>query len=187
MLFALVGAIQAADAKSGADASEPQTLRLEIEVPADIASVWKAFSTAEGLQSWMAPVVHIDLKIGGIMESSYNPAAKMGDPANIKNRILSYAPESMISMQIAQFPPNYRFNKTMAASLWNVFLFERIGENKTRVILLGLGFQEGEEWNGFRKMAAVTNQYALNLLKQRFEKGPVDWEAMLKAARNPKQ
>lgn len=96
--------------KSYISADKQRVVRLEVEIPASISDVWSAFTTAEGLVSWMAPVAATDLKVGGIMEASYNPSAKIGDPANIKNRIISYVSESMLSLQVAQFPPTYPFD-----------------------------------------------------------------------------
>ena len=40
-------------------------LRVEITVPASRSEVWKAFSTSEGLSTWIAPNSVVDLKPGG--------------------------------------------------------------------------------------------------------------------------
>ena len=168
--------------KSCTTADKQRVVRLEIEIPAPISEVWSAFTTAEGLRSWMAPVAATDLKVGGIMKASYNPKAKIGDPANIKNRIISYVPESMLSLQVAQFPPTYPFDTEKAGKLWSVIQFERISEKKTRVILIGLGIEEGEEWDKLHSFSVRANGYSLAMLPKRFTDGPVDWKTMLKQA-----
>ena len=34
---------------------EPQKLVIEVEIPASLSEVWKAFSTSDGLITWLAP------------------------------------------------------------------------------------------------------------------------------------
>lgn len=59
----------------------------EVVVPATLAQLWAAFTTAEGFMGWAAPFAVVDLRIGGSIESSYNAAARPGDAGNIINRM----------------------------------------------------------------------------------------------------
>ena len=59
-------------------------LRHEVVVDADRQTVWNLFTSKAGVESGITPVAWIDLREGGIMETSYNPDAKPGDPNNIK-------------------------------------------------------------------------------------------------------
>ena len=43
----------------------PKQLVIELEVPAPVSEVWKAFSTSEGLSTWLFPHATVDLKPGG--------------------------------------------------------------------------------------------------------------------------
>lgn len=156
--------------------------RLEADIPASLSDVWGAFATDEGLRSWMAPVAAVDMKIGGIMEASYHPDAKIGDPANIKNRILSFAPETMLSLQVSQFPPNYPFDKDKAGKTWSVILFHPISDKVTRVTLLGFGFQKGDDWEKLHQFGIRANSYSLMKLHERFTKGPSDWDKIFEKA-----
>ena len=45
--------------------SGERVLRIETVVPATTESVWKAWTDPQELSKWIAPVVAIDLKIGG--------------------------------------------------------------------------------------------------------------------------
>src|SRR6478752_9448733 len=45
--------------------AEGRMLRIEITVPATRAEVWKAFSTSEGLSTWLAPNSNVELEPGG--------------------------------------------------------------------------------------------------------------------------
>ena len=55
------------DAAAAAPVAEndERVLRIEITVPAARADVWKAFSTSEGLSTWLAPGAVVDLRPGG--------------------------------------------------------------------------------------------------------------------------
>src|SRR5512142_165549 len=65
-----------------------RVLRQEIIVPATLEEVWQALGTAEGLRSWMAPVVDLQLRTGGHWWANYDPAAKITDPSTIRNTVL---------------------------------------------------------------------------------------------------
>lgn len=43
-------------------------LDVEVIVPASQEEVWKAFTTKEGLESWIAPSARVELALGGIWE-----------------------------------------------------------------------------------------------------------------------
>ncbi len=63
--------------------SGERVLRQEAVVAASRARVWEAFSTSEGLRSFVAPVAAIHLEIGGDWEASYDLHGGLGSPANI--------------------------------------------------------------------------------------------------------
>ena len=54
-------------------------LRLEIVVNDSLEDVWKIFTTEQGLKSWMSPVVQLDFRIGGMLQTNYDKNAKIGD------------------------------------------------------------------------------------------------------------
>ena len=54
-----------------------------IEAPVD--SVWAAFTTKEGQESWNVAHAEIDLKIGGKMRTHYDAAGRIGDSNTIEN------------------------------------------------------------------------------------------------------
>jgi hypothetical protein len=60
-----------------------------VSVAAPPQAVWEAISTVEGWKSWAVPVAWAD---GDTFETSYNPAARPGDPMNIKNQFVASVP-----------------------------------------------------------------------------------------------
>lgn len=127
-------------------------------VQATPEQVWAAFTTDVGLISWMVPVAHIDLRIGGTLETSYDANAKIGDPQNIHHRILAFEPNHIFA---ATFDMPAMWPKAHAeGGHWWVLRIEPIAPGWTRVTESILGFGQGEDWDkayrGFEKGDADT-------------------------------
>lgn len=148
----------------------------EAVLPAPVTDVWALFATTEGLRSWLAPVAAIDLRIGGIWETSYDPEARLGDSGNIRNRVLSFLPERMLSIQVAQAPPGFPHADT-AVRLWTVIEFEPAGAGATRVRVSMLGYGRSEADDVLYRFFDRGNAYTLQKLAQRIAEGPTDWSA----------
>ena len=69
----------------------------EVEIDASVDDIWNAFTTTEGLQTWVAPLADIDFRVGGKWRANYNKDGKLGDAKTIENTILCYDPKRMIS------------------------------------------------------------------------------------------
>ena len=97
-LIALAGPLRAQD---------PLVTEGVVDAPPD--SVWKAFTTAAGLESWMAPHASVDLRIGGVMQAVYAPDAQVGGPSTIENTILAYEPTRMLAIRVSRAPEGFPF------------------------------------------------------------------------------
>jgi uncharacterized protein YndB with AHSA1/START domain len=142
-------------------------LDFEVIVPASRQRVWEAFTTKEGMESWIAPSARVDLSIGGIWEVGY-PGAQPGG-----GTILSYMPMEMLSLH-AMAPeefPTVRKEGTIA-----VFFFDRLAEGQTRVRLAQIGWKSGVEWDKAFDYLSQGNAILLNMLAERFTNGPTDWK-----------
>jgi uncharacterized protein YndB with AHSA1/START domain len=151
-----------------------RVLRHEVVAPVPIGEVWKAWSTSEGLRSFVAPVVAIDLRIGGIWEASYDPSAQLGDPRNIKNEVLSYLPERMLSVRIHQTPPDFP-HPEFGKQLWTVIELAPFSESSTTVTVTMLGWGDGSGWERVYHLFNRGNHFTLEQLYKRFTEGPREW------------
>ncbi|WP_395647485.1 SRPBCC domain-containing protein [Terricaulis sp.] len=138
----------------------------EAVLPASAHDIWMLFATSEGLRSWLAPVAAIDLRIGGMWEASYDASARLGDPGNIRNRIMSYLPERMLSIQVANAPPGFPHAERVA-ELWTVIELEPVSAGETRVRVSMLGYGEGEADDALWRMFDAGNAYTLQKLGER--------------------
>jgi uncharacterized protein YndB with AHSA1/START domain len=150
-----------ADARNGTG----KVLVLEVTVPAPRAEVWKAFSTSEGLSSWLAPNAVVDLKPGGDWMVRFPGGSSAG------GTIVSFVPqqEIVISALAPEKFPTVRAQRTTAR-----FTLEDHGTG-TLVRLTQTGWKDGDEWDRAYEYLTAGNAQLLATLHRRFVSGPIDW------------
>lgn len=163
------GLLTLTDANAQTKPSEGFTLRHEVIVDAPIEKVWEAFTTKEGLQSWMAPKVEIDLRLGGKMRSVMDANVSVGDDTTIESTILSLEPLRMISLRPTKAPGNFPFPNAMKKA-WSVVYFDRLGERATKLTMIGLGYTDEPESMQMRELFDKGNAMMLERLRERFPK-----------------
>jgi uncharacterized protein YndB with AHSA1/START domain len=168
-ILAAIGACGRAPAQATGDASQPagspQALMIELSIPAPLPEVWKAFTTREGLSSWLAPDVSVELKPGGDWLVKF-PGSTAG------GTIVSFVPEK--ELVISALAPD-RFPHVRAARTRVVFTFTADG-NHTVVRLTQTGWQAGKEWDAAYEYLAAGNAQILGMLHHRYVDGPTDWQ-----------
>jgi uncharacterized protein YndB with AHSA1/START domain len=147
-------------------AAEPLVHEAIIHAP--VQEVWRLFTTAEGMQSWMVARADIDLRIGGLMSTRYAGDGPLGDDKTIVNRILSFEPERMLSIQVTRPPADFRW-KNAVKSMWTVMYFRPMEPGTTSVRIVGLGFDSSEESRQMRAFFAEGNAWTLEQLRKRFQ------------------
>lgn len=142
-----------------------QALVLELTIPAPLPQVWSAFTTREGLQTWLAPDVTVDLHSGGDWLVHFGPSTGGGT-------IVSFVPqqELVVSALAPDKFPHVRAARTRAA-----FRFTSCGARCTTVRLTQTGWQSGPEWDAAYEYLASGNAQLLATLHRRFVTGPIDW------------
>lgn len=165
---------------SRTEPSGERTLCHEIVVPAPIGDVWALWTTSAGLNSWVAPVAAIEPQPGGMFESSYDPGARIGDPGNIRNRVVAISPPRLLAIQVARAPPNFP-HASEVRQLATLIELAPEGPHATRVRVSMLGYGSGEAFDALYGHFSRGNAWTLNRLYERVTRGPVDWRAALQA------
>jgi uncharacterized protein YndB with AHSA1/START domain len=145
--------------------ASPKALIFEVVVPASRPAVWEAFTTSEGLSTWLTPHAVVELKNGGEWTAHY-PGGKTGG-----GTVLSFVSQREIvlaAMAPEQFP-TVRSERTHAR-----FEFED-RDGSTLVRLTQTGWKDGEEWDKAYEYLAKGNPMLLEALRKRFLTGPIDW------------
>lgn len=137
----------------------------EAEIDADIESVWTAFTTNEGLRAWMAPLVEIELAVGGKMKANYDADGRIGDAATIEHTILSFDPKRMLSLKTTGLPERFPF-KEAARSTWSVFYFSELPSSRTKITVVGLGYTDDEASQRMRSFFGTANKLSLDKLNE---------------------
>lgn len=159
---------------SRVEASGERTLCVEAALPAPVAEVWALWSEPEQFRTWLAPVANIDLRPGGTMEAAYDASGHLGDPDNIRNRIVSVEPLQSIVIQVAHPPQGFPNEVRELATLIE---FETVDEQSTRVRVSMFGYRDGQTFDDLYAFFARGNAYTLRKLSERVTSGPTNWEA----------
>src|SRR5580765_6105199 len=156
-----------AAAISVAHAEEDTRLVHEGVVEGPLDQVWAAYTTKAGLESWMVAHAEIELKIGGLMRTRYDPKGTIEDANAIENTILSYEPMRMLSFKVTKAPQGFPFPSAIT-NMWTVVYFEAQLENSTRVRGVSMGFGSDEESKKMREFFNRGNAVTLERLQKRF-------------------
>ena len=147
-----------------------KVLRLEVILPVDKNDVWQLFATDEGLQKWIAPLVHIELKNGGYILSNYDKTKSLSDSSSIKLNIINYLEKELITLKVNL---NNHFSKSVQnedENLQEIIQFESVGPKMTKITSSMIGWGQGEDWfktyNFFEMGNIYTYEELINSLKK---------------------
>jgi len=149
------------------DSSKADNLVLKqsfvVNVPLD--SVWNAYTTKKGWESWATAKAEIDFKINGVIKTNYNKDGEIGDETTITLHVVNYIPHRMLTLQ-AELTKNFpEFMKADEKDLFNMILFEAIEPSKTKVVSYGIGYKNNEKYMSLMKFFIQGNaQSYLNLI-----------------------
>ena len=135
----------------------------EVEIDAKVDVIWNAFTTTQGLQSWVAPLADVDFRVGGKWRANYNKEGKLGDKNTIENTILCYDPKRMISLKATGFPEGFAF-KDAAQDAWSIFYFMPVSDHKTKITIIGLGYTDSEQSQKMLELFEIANKYSMDQL-----------------------
>ena len=149
----------------------PKILRKEAITSTPITDVWTAWTTTEGITSFLAPKANIKLETHGPYEVFFDPEAPLGFRGTEGCKIIGLDTGKMLSSEWKAPPdfPNVRRQK-MRVDIY----FERVLA-LTRVRVAHSGWREGEEWDATYEFFDRTWDLDLARMQHRFSSGPIDW------------
>jgi uncharacterized protein YndB with AHSA1/START domain len=131
------------------------------------AEAWAAFTTRQGLESWMVAKAQVDLRLGGLLRTRYAADGEIGDDATIDSQLLSFDAPRMYSTRIAKPPKGFPFPNAWK-DVWTVVYFESLGPASTKVSVRMLGYTDDEESQKMRAFFQRGNQYTLDKLAAKY-------------------
>lgn len=150
------------------DAGERSLLQ-EVLVEAPVADVWNAYTTSEGWMGWAAPLAEVDLRVGGLIRTHYQPGAAIGDAGTNTLHILSYVPQQLLILQAELEDRWPDVMKEDAEHLMNVIIFEELGKERTRIRSYGVGYRDSPAYDELLGFFAPANEGLFRKLKAMVE------------------
>jgi uncharacterized protein YndB with AHSA1/START domain len=146
-------------------ASPETALRFEVTVPGTLDQVWAAFTTKDGLATWLWRDVRVEARPGGDWLVIFPESTGGGT-------IVSLAPKTqlVIAALAPEKFPTVRKDRTTAT-----FRFRAATPTSTTVTLTQTGWKTGAEWDAAYEYLADGNAELLTQLYQRFVSGPIAW------------
>jgi uncharacterized protein YndB with AHSA1/START domain len=139
----------------------------ETVVAAPLENVWRAWTTNAGLSAWLAPVVDIDLRIGGTLRAAYDANAGLEGDTAVVNEILAFDPQRMLAFRVAQAPRDFPYADAVA-SMWTVVYLDAVSADATRVRVVVNGLGEDDAGQATRAFFERGNAQTLRGLEERF-------------------
>ncbi len=153
--------------RASGDGESADTVAFTVAAPRE--AVWKAWTTAEGLSSWMAPHADIDACVGGVMRVSYDAAGSLDDGKAIENRIVALEPRRLMTIQVSRAPEGFPFRDVVGRMKTEIRL-EDVSEGGTRVSFVGSGFGDDAESRKMRTYFRKGNAVTARRLQDHFDK-----------------
>ncbi len=140
-------------------------LKQSFIVNVSLDSVWNAYTTKKGWESWATAIAEMDFKVNGMIKTNYNKDGKIGDESTITLHIRNYVPRRMLTLQ-AEITKNFpEFMKDDERDLYNMILFDEISPTKTKVTSYGIGYKNNEKYRSMMKFFIQGNEQSyLNLI-----------------------
>jgi uncharacterized protein YndB with AHSA1/START domain len=138
-------------------------------VNASVDEVWKAWTTREGMESWMVGKTDFELTVGAMFRTSYDKKSTLDDDNTIHQQLLAYDPGRMITLRTVRPPKGFPFPNAIGHT-WTVVYFESAGPTQTRVTAKMFGFSAAGESQKMRAFFERGNRATLDSLIKRFTK-----------------
>jgi uncharacterized protein YndB with AHSA1/START domain len=144
--------------------SGERVLRIETVVPVSAETVWKAWTSPQDLSKWIAPVVAIDLRIGGAISTNYDQKATFGDAGTIRLPIINYIEKQLITLKVdlnEKFP---RSTRDEDRNLQEIVQIVDLGDGRTKVVSSMVGWGTGKDWEQTYDFFARGNEWTYRRL-----------------------
>jgi len=171
----LLAGVVLAVALPGSARAEDRILRVAMVLPAPVADVWRAWTTEEGVRTFFAPGARVEPRVDGTYDILFFPSGPEGQRGAEGMRVLGFEPMHRFAFTW-NAPPQFPHARAQRTEV--VLEFEAEGARATRLRFTHQGWGRGGEWDGaYAYFDNAWRAVVLPRLKQRFEKGPIDWSA----------
>ncbi len=122
-----------------------KSLTKTVHLPCTLETLWKRWTTHEGLLTFFGRDNKIELIPGGTFEIYFlleNPVGMRGAEGC---KILSYLPQKMLTFSW-NTPPGFSAQRASGYYTWVVLFFDAIDESTSSITLAHYGWPDDENW-----------------------------------------
>jgi len=152
--------------------AQERAIDKEVVVAAPIESVWQAWTSKAGIESFFAPEAQVDARVGGDFHIHIDPLAEPGMKGADDMRFMALQKPTLLSFDW-NAPP--RLAEIRRQRTFVVVRLADVDGKSTRVRLHHTGWGDGGEWDQTYTYFDRAWGNVLGNLKKRFETGPIDW------------
>jgi hypothetical protein len=145
-----------------------KVLRLEFVIPVDKQEAWKLLTTAEGWKKWAAPVVSVDLKVGGVILTNYDKNKTVSDSGTIRLPIINYLEGEMLTLRVILSNAFSEKLRREDKNLQEIIQIADLGNGKTKVTSSMIGWGTGPDWDKTYDFFAKGNKWSYEQLTKLF-------------------
>ncbi len=156
--------------------AQERTIFKEATVDVPVETVWKTWTTVEGLQSFFAPEAIVDPRPDGALGIHFNPMAEKGLKGADDMRVMAVQENRMLSFTW-NAPP--QFTQVRPQRTIVVVRMEPVDAKRTRVTISHMGWGSGGEWDQVYAYFDRAWAGVLGNFQKRFRQGPIDWKPFL--------
>ena len=172
LLFFLPNFLLAQDVKntSYTTTAGEKVLRLETTIPVDKKEAWKLLTSADGWKKWAAPVVSIDLKVGGVILTNYDTTKTVNDSSTIRLPIINYIEGEMLTLKVEL---NNSFSlkaQQEDQNLQEIIQIIPVGKNNTKIVSSMIGWGIGEHWDKTYDFFTKGNEWTYEQIAKLYKK-----------------
>ncbi|MGE0142750.1 MAG: SRPBCC domain-containing protein [Planctomycetota bacterium] len=154
-----------------AETEPPPPNVAKITVDAGRAEVWQAWTTSEGLMSFLSPQARVELRAGGPFEVWFDPTAEAGLRGSEGCEVLAFLENEMLSFSW-NAPPS--LGHLRARRHFVVVRLRDVDDGRrTEVEVIDGGYSADEGDQKIRDYFAKAWPFVLSNLAKRFESGPL--------------
>ena len=145
-----------------------KVLRIESTVRARREEVWNLFASEQGLRKWIAPVVSLDLRVGGQILTNYDSAKSVSDLGTIRLPILNYLEFEMITLKVILNEHFAHSVRDEDQNLQEIIQLVDAGNGQTKIVSSMIGWGKGAEWERTYDFFARGNEWTMRNLTKVF-------------------
>jgi len=147
------------------------TVSAVINAPAD--EIFHCFTTGPGFVKAMGVAnAKVDFRVGGQIRSAYKPETDLDSDQAIVNTILAFEPNRMLAIKPTAPAGSPDWLQAICRTGWNVITLDTLGPDRTRITIVGMGYERGLLFDTAYRFFKQGNTATLELMKKRF--GPAD-------------